>query len=83
VNNYYFGREATGSGPAGGNVKVTIAWQGEQLVTEEKQAKGKGRMRSVYTLPAGGRSLQVDWHLEHDSFKQPLDVRLVFDRAEK
>jgi hypothetical protein len=83
VNIYYFGREATSSGPAGGNLKVTVAWQGDQIVTEEKQAKGKGRIRAVYTLEPGGRSLQVDWHLEHDSMKQPLDVRLAFDRVAK
>jgi hypothetical protein len=81
VNIYYFGREATSQGPGGGNLKVTVAWQGDQIVTEEKQAKGKGRIRAVYTLLAGGRSLQVDWRLEHDSMKQPLEVRLAFDRA--
>jgi hypothetical protein len=81
VNIYYFGREATGSGPGGGKLKVTVAWQGEQIVTEEKQPKGKGRIRAVYTLEPGGKSLQVDWRLEHDSMKQPLDVRLVFDRV--
>jgi hypothetical protein len=81
VNIYYFGREATSEGPGGGNLKVTVAWQGSQVVTEERQAKGKGKIRAVYTLQPGGKSLQVDWHLEHDSMKQPLDVRLAFDRA--
>ena len=81
VNIYYFGREATSQGPGGGNLKVTVAWQGDQIVTEEKQAKGKGRISAVYTLQPGGRSLLVDWHLEHDSMKQPLEVRLAFDRA--
>jgi hypothetical protein len=81
VNVYYFGREATSMGPGGGSNKVTVAWQGDQLVTEEKEAKGKGRIRAVYTLLDGGRSLQVDWHLEHGSMKEPLDVRLVFERA--
>jgi hypothetical protein len=81
VNIYYFGREATSQGPGGGNLKVTVAWQGDQIVTEEKQVKGKGRIRAVYTLQPGGRSLQVDWHLEHESMKQALEVRLSFDRA--
>ncbi len=83
VNIYYFGREATSEGPGGGNLKVTVAWQGDQIVTDERQTKGKGRIKAVYTLQPGGRSLQVDWHLEHDSMKQPLDVRLAFDRAPK
>jgi hypothetical protein len=81
VNIYYFGREATSEGPGGGNLKVTVAWQGDQIVTEEKQAKGKGRIRAVYTLQAGGKSLQVDWRLEHESMRQPLEARLAFDRA--
>ena len=68
-------------GPAGGSNKVTVAWQGDQLVTEEKEAKGKGHIRAIYTLLDGGRALQVDWHLEHGSFKEPLDVRLAFERA--
>jgi hypothetical protein len=83
VNNYYFGREAAGSGPAGGRVKVTVAWQGQQLVTEEKLTKGKGRMRSTYTMLPGGRMLQLDWLLEHDSFEKPLEVRLVFEKAKE
>ena len=80
VNIYYFGREATSQGPGGGNNKVTVAWQGSQIVTEERQTKGKGRIKAVYTLQPGGRALQVDWQLEHDSMKQPLQVRLAFDR---
>jgi hypothetical protein len=83
VNIYYFGREATSNGPGGGKLKVTVAWQGDQIVTEEKLVKGKGRIRAVYALQPGGKSLQVDWHLEHDSMKQPLDVRLAFDRVGK
>jgi len=83
VNIYYFGREATSEGPGGGNLRVTVAWQGDQLVTEERQAKGKGRIRAVYTLLPGGQSLQVDWRLEHETMKQPLEVRLAFDRVSR
>ncbi len=82
VNIYYFGREATSQGPGGGNNRVTVAWQGSQIVTEERQTKGKGRIKAVYTLQPGGRTLQVDWHLEHDSMKQPLEVRLAFERTD-
>ncbi len=83
VNIYYFGREATSQGPGGGSNKVTVAWQGSQIVTEERQTKGKGRIKAIYTLQPGGRALQVDWHLEHSSMKQPLDVRLAFDRTDR
>jgi hypothetical protein len=81
VNIYYFGREATSHGPGGGNLKVTVAWQGDQLVTEERQAKGKGRITAVYSLLPGGKSLLVAWRLEHDSMKMPLEVRMAFDRV--
>ena len=81
VNIYYFGREATSEGPAGGNLKVTVAWQGEQIVTQEKEAKDKGRITATYSLQPGGKSLLVDWKLEHSSMQQPLAVRLAFDRV--
>lgn len=81
VNVHYFGREATGSGPGGGKVKVTVAWNGDQIVTEEKEAKGKGRITAVYTLQPGGKSLLVNWKLEHGSMEMPLEVRLAFDRV--
>ncbi len=80
VNIYYFGREATSEGPAGGSLKVTVTWKGDQLVTEEKQAKGKGRITAVYTLVPDGKTLLVAWRLEHESLLQPLDVRLAFER---
>ena len=83
VNIYYFGREATSMGPGGGNLRVSVSWQGAQLVTQEKQAKGKGRITATYSLPPGGKSLLVNWTLEHPTLKQPLSVRLAFDRAAK
>ena len=81
VNIYYFGRVATSRGPDGGNLKVSVAWQGDQLVTDERQAKGKGRITAVYSLLPGGKSLVLAWRLEHESMKMPLEVRMAFDRV--
>ncbi len=81
VNNYYFGREATSRGPAGGNLKVTVSWKGDQLITEEREAKGTGRITAVYTLVPDGKTLLVAWRLAHESLLQPLDVRLAFERV--
>lgn len=81
VNIYYFGREATSMGPGGGSNKVTVTWKGDQIVTEERQEKGKGRITAVYTLLPDAKTLLVAWRLEHDSMPQPLDVRLAFERA--
>jgi hypothetical protein len=78
---YYFGREATSRGPDGGNLKVTVSWQGDQLVTAERQSKGRGRLTAVYSLLPGGRSLLLAWRLEHESLRQPLEVRMAFDRV--
>jgi hypothetical protein len=80
VSIYYFGREATSRGPAGGMLKVNVRWQGEQLVTEEKPTKGGGQITAVYTLLPGGKTLLLAWRLEHPSIKAPLDVRMAFDR---
>jgi hypothetical protein len=81
VNRYYFGREATSVGPAGGRNKVTVAWKGEQVVTTERQEKGKGTITAVYTLQPDKKSLLVVWRMEHDSLLQPLEVRLAFERV--
>jgi len=83
VNIYYFGREATSMGPGGGNLRVSVTWQGPQIVTEEKEAKGKGHITAVYSLQPGGKFLLVDWKLEHPTLEQPLSVRLAFDRVQR
>jgi hypothetical protein len=80
VNIYYFGREATSMGPGGGSNKVTVAWKDEQVVTEERQAKGKGVITAVYTLVPDGKTLLVAWRLEHESLLAPLDVRMAFEK---
>jgi hypothetical protein len=81
VNRYYFGRDATSTGPAGGRNKVSVAWKDEQLVTTERQEKGKGTITAVYTLLPDKKTLLVAWRMEHDSLLQPLEVRLAFERV--
>ena len=83
VNIYYFGREATSRGPAGGNLKVTVAWNDDQLVTQERQTKGNGTITAVYTLVPDAKTLLVAWRLEHESLREPLDVRLAFERTSR
>jgi hypothetical protein len=81
VNRYYFGREATSRGPAGGINKVTVAWNGDQVVTQEKQEKGKGSITATYSLSPDRKTLLVSWRMEHDSMPQPLEVKLAFERT--
>lgn len=81
VSRYYFGREATSRGPAGGHNKVTVAWNGDQVVTQEKQEKGKGSITATYSLSPDKKTLVVSWRLEHESMPQPLEVKLAFERT--
>lgn len=81
VNRYYFGRDATSTGPAGGRNKVSVAWKDEQIVTTERQEKGKGTITAIYTLLPDKKTLLVAWRMEHDSLLQPLEVRLAFERV--
>ena len=57
-----------------------MTWNGEQLVTQEKQEKGKGSITAVYTLLPDHKTLLVAWRLEHESLLHPLEVRLAFER---
>jgi len=79
VSIYYFGREASSAGPGREPLKVTVSWQGSQLVTEEKSEDG-GRIVSLYTLLPGNETLIVAYLLEHKTLKKPLEARMFFDR---
>ena len=81
VHNYYFGRDTTRQGPGGGLRKATVRWQGEQIVVQERAEKGSGRIDEVYTLLPDGRTLVVAWRLEHKSLRQPLELKLVFEKT--
>jgi hypothetical protein len=80
IRHYYFARESTRQGEGGMLRKASVKWQGEQIVVEERAEKGSGLVREVYTLEPGGRTLVVDWSLEHKSLRQPLVLKLVFQK---
>jgi hypothetical protein len=80
IRHYYFNRESTRQGEGGGLRKASVQWRGDQLVVEERAEKGSGLVREVYTLELGGKTLVVDWSLEHKSLKQPLALKLVFQK---
>jgi hypothetical protein len=81
ISIYYFGREATSRGPAGGNLKVTVRAEGGQVITQEKQEKGGGEIDAVYSMLPGGKGLVLAWRLEHSSLRKPLEVHMVFDKG--
>jgi hypothetical protein len=78
---YYFAREAKRQGPEGSLRSASVRWQGEQVVVQERADKGSGRLEEVYTLQPDGRTLVVDFRLEHKALRQPLELRLVFEKT--
>lgn len=78
---YYFNRESARQGEGGGLRRASVRWQGQQIVVEERAEKGSGRITEVYTLEPGGKTLVVDWTLEHKSLQQPLVLKLVFEKS--
>lgn len=77
---YAFDRPRTRQGEGGGLRKATARWEGDQVVVEERAEKGSGYVREVYTLEPGGKSLVVDWSLEHKSLRHPLVLKMVFEK---
>jgi hypothetical protein len=80
IRHYYFNRESTRQGEGGGLRKASVKWQGDQVIVEERAEKGSGLVREVYSLEPGGKTLVVEWLLEHKSLKEPLVLRLVFQK---
>ena len=81
VRIYYFGRETTRQGPGGVLCKASVRWNGNRVIVEEKAEKGSGHVVEVYELQPDGRSLLVTWRLEHKTMRQPLELRLAFQKA--
>ena len=78
---YYFARETKRQGPDGRLRSASVRWQGDQVVVQERADKGSGRLEEVYTLQPNGRTLVVDFRLEHKGLRQPLELKLVFEKA--
>ncbi len=81
VRIYYVGRETTRQGPGGGLCKASVRWDGNRVIVEDKAEKGSGHIVEVYELQPDGRSLRVTWRLEHKAMRQPLELRLAFQKA--
>ena len=77
---YSFGRPRTRQADGGVLCRATVRWEGDQVVVEERAEKGSGFVREAYTLEPGGRSIVVDWTLEHKSLRHPLVLKLVFQK---
>ena len=78
---YDFGREAARTGPGGGLLKATVRRDGVRVIVEEKAVKGSGHVVETYELLPDGRGLLATWRLSHKGMREPLQLRLAFQRA--
>jgi hypothetical protein len=80
VRIFHFDRESTGTGVSGAKLVRRTRWQGSQLTLESES--GKTRALEVLTLvPARNQLIHVVRY-EDEHLKKPLELKLVYDRAQ-
>jgi hypothetical protein len=80
VRIFYFGRESVRNDGRGRKLRGRTRWQGEQLVLEEEGEKDGAKVVEIMTLvPSVGQLLHVV-RLENKLLKQPLELKLVYQR---
>ena len=80
VRNFNLARKSAGTSPLGGEtVKREARLDGKQLALDSKG--GDGRFRETLTLEGSGDRLVYVLRLEQKLLKDPLEARLVYDRA--
>lgn len=82
VASFYFGREAKRENAYGERLRISLRWEADTLVAEERGEKGTRIVRSLSLLP-DRRELVMALVWEAKPLRKPLDVRLVFARAEQ
>lgn len=78
---YYFGREHVRQSATGEKLKARSSWKGEQLVIDQEGGDGL-RIIETYTLLPGGEHLVETLRYENKLLQQPLEIKLIYDRAE-
>lgn len=78
---YYFGREHVRESATGEKLKARSSWKGEELVIDQEGGKGL-RIIETYTLQPGGDHIVETLRYENSLLQQPLEIKLVYDRAE-
>jgi hypothetical protein len=77
---FYFGREHVRETEGGEKLKARTSWKGEQLVIDEQGDKGL-RIIEVYTLLPQSAQVVQALRFESSLFKQPVEIRLLYDRV--
>jgi hypothetical protein len=78
---YYFGREHVRQSATGEKLKARSSWKGQQLVIDQEGGNGL-RIIETYTLLPGGDHLVETLRYENKLLQQPLEIKLIYDRAE-
>jgi hypothetical protein len=81
LRTFYFGREHVRQDSRGRKLKCQIRWQGPQLVLEESGDKHQMKLTEVLTLVPSTSQLIHVVRFENDLLAKPLEVRLVYARA--
>lgn len=78
---YYFGREHVRQTATGEKLKARSSWKGQQLVIDQEGGKGL-RIIETYTLLPGEDHIVETLRYENSLLRQPLEIKLIYDRAE-
>jgi hypothetical protein len=81
LRTYYFGRESARAGPGGGLLRATVRQDAGRVIVDERAVKGSGHVVETYELQPDGRVLLASWRLSHKGMREPLALRLTFQRA--
>ncbi len=79
VRIFYFDREHVRQTAEGIKLTCRTRWDGPKLVIDEKGERV--RILEVFTVVPDGSRLTRSVHLEHKLRKEPLDLRLLYDRV--
>jgi hypothetical protein len=80
VRIFYFGREHVRNDVQGRKLRCRNRWDGSQLVIEE-EGEDKNRVIQVLTAVPQRNQLIHNVRFENPALKEPLDLKLLYDRA--
>ena len=77
---FYFGREHVRNDLQGRKLRCRNRWDGQQLVIEE-EGEDKNRVIQLLTAVPSATSSIHNIRFENSALKEPLDLKLLYDRA--
>jgi hypothetical protein len=80
VGIFYFDREHVRDGLQGRKLRCRTTWRGPQLMIEQN-GDDKARVIQLLTLLPEGKRLILAVRIEHARLREPLELKLVYDRA--